>query len=136
MSSNSIPHCLMLCDDLIFFSRVAGTAREIGTSVRMERNSADLLTALRIQTPGCIIVDLQNPGLDLTQLLQEIRSMCPKMPCLVAYGSHVEAEALRSARKAGCDRVLPRSQFVVDLEKDLAEWLGAQKKSPENGGNQ
>jgi CheY-like chemotaxis protein len=126
-----MPYGLMLCDDLIFFSKVAGAARAIGTSVRMERNGTDLLTAVRIQIPGCIILDLQNPGLKLTELLQEISSTCPEMPCVVAYGSHVEAETLRLARKAGCDRVLPRSQFVVDLESDLAEWLGVRKKSPE-----
>jgi CheY-like chemotaxis protein len=136
MSLNSLPHGLMLCDDLIFFSRVAGAARAIGTAVRMERNSTDLLTALRKQTPGCIIVDLQNPGLNLAQLLQELHSTCPMKPFLVAYGSHVEAETLREARKAGCNRVLPRSQFVVELENDLADWLGVPKKTSENAGNQ
>jgi CheY-like chemotaxis protein len=136
MNLSPLPHGLMLCDDLIFFSRVAGAARAIGTSVRMARTGTDLLTALRIQTPECIIVDLQNPGLDLTRLLQEIHLACPKMPFVVAYGSHVEAETLRAARKAGCDRVLPRSQFVVELESDLAKWLGVQEKTAESAGNQ
>ena len=45
------------------------------------------------------------------------------MPRLVAYGSHVDAEALRAARAAGCDPVLPRSKFVDDLPAALPGWL-------------
>jgi CheY-like chemotaxis protein len=34
---------------------------------------------------------------------------------VIAFGSHVNAEALRAAREAGADRVLARSAFVRDL---------------------
>jgi CheY-like chemotaxis protein len=119
----------MLCDDLIFFSRVSGVARSIGLSVRQERNAADLLASAQRSPPGGIILDLQNPGLDLVSFLRDLRAICPTMPNVVAYGSHVEAEVLRNARKAGCDRVMPRSQFVEELERDLASWLG-QKNNP------
>jgi CheY-like chemotaxis protein len=131
-----VPQGLMLCDDLIYFSRVAGAARAIGAMVRMVKSVTELLATIRQDNPGGIIVDLENPGLDLRWLLQELRTSCPKMPCVVAYGSHVHADTLRAARKAGCDRVMPRSQFVVDLENDLAEWLGVKKKSQENPDNQ
>jgi CheY-like chemotaxis protein len=120
---------LMLCDDLIFFSRVAGAARAIGLSVRQERNSLDLLAAALRCPPGGIIVDLHNPGLDLPSFLRDLRLTCQTMPRVVAYGSHVEADVLRQARKAGCDRVLPRSQFVEELERDLASWLGKEENA-------
>jgi len=119
----------MLCDDLIFFSRVAGVARAIGLSMRQEKNSVDLLCAARRCSPGGVIVDLQNPGLDLIPFLQDLRLACARMPRVVAYGSHVEADVLRNARKAGCDRVMPRSQFVKELEVDLANWLGNEEIS-------
>ena len=45
------------------------------------------------------------------------------MPRVVAYGSHVEAETLRAARTASCDRVLPRSRFVEELNGAIGEWL-------------
>jgi CheY-like chemotaxis protein len=113
----------MLCDDLIFFSRVSGAARAAGLTVRMVRTAADLLAAARSAPPGGVILDIHNPGLDLPELLAALTASCPTMPRVVAYGSHVEAEALRAARKAGCDRVLPRSQFVAELEAKIAEWL-------------
>ena len=113
----------MLCDDLIFFSRVSGAARAAGLSVRMVRTAADLVAAARTSPPAGVILDVHNPGLDLPALLAELKQICPAMPRVTAYGSHVEAAVLRAARQAGCDRVLPRSQFVEELETKIAEWL-------------
>lgn len=117
------PRALMLCDDLIFFSRVSGAARAAGLSVRMVRTAADLIAVARAEQPRGIIIDVHNPGLDLPALLTELKAACPTMPRVTAYGSHVEAAVLRAARQAGCDRVLPRSQFVQELEGKIEEWL-------------
>jgi DNA-binding NarL/FixJ family response regulator len=113
----------MLTDDLIFFSRVAGTARAAGLAVRQVRTAAALIEAARREPPAGIILDLHNEGLDLPALLASLREACPAMPRVVAYGSHVEAETLRAARTAGCDLVLPRSRFVELLETDLKQWI-------------
>ncbi len=117
------PHGLVLCDDLIFFSRISGAARAAGLSVRQAKTAADVLAFARQQPPGGVIVDLQNPGLDLPALLAELMTACPTMPRVVAYGSHVEAAILRAARQAGCDRVMPRSQFAEELEGAIVAWL-------------
>jgi DNA-binding NarL/FixJ family response regulator len=117
---------LMLSDDLVFVSRVSATARAAGLSVRQARTPEELVSLARREPPGGIILDLQNPDLkDLPALLAELRAACPMMPRVTAYGSHVEAELLRSAREAGCDTVLPRSKFVKDLDGTITSWLGA-----------
>jgi CheY-like chemotaxis protein len=114
---------LLLSDDLIFTSRVVGTARELGCTIRPAR-SADALEALaREETPTCVIVDLANPSLVLADLLGRLRQACPSSPRVVAYGPHVDAAALRAAREAGCDPVLPRSKFVEELPRSLPAWL-------------
>lgn len=114
---------LVLCDDLIFFSRIAGAARASGHTVRQARTPAELIELARGQQPGGVILDLHHPGLDLPALLVDLRTVCPAMPRVIGYGSHVEAEVLRSARKTGCDRVLPRSQFAEELEHAIEQWL-------------
>ena len=114
---------IMLCDDLIFYSRVAATARAAGLEVKQARSAAALVELARQHPPGGVILDVHNDGLDLPALLAELRAACPTMPRTVAFGSHVEAATLRNARAAGCDLVVPRSQFVHLLESDLAEWL-------------
>lgn len=118
-----MPNGLMLCDDLIFYSRVAATARAAGLVVKQARTPAALLALAAADRPGGVLIDLQNDGLDVPALLAGLRAACPAMPTTVAFGSHVEAETLRAARQAGCDRVLPRSKFVEELETDLATWL-------------
>jgi DNA-binding NarL/FixJ family response regulator len=113
----------MVCDDLIFFSRVAGTARAAGLAVKQARTAAAALDLARQQPPGGVIIDLHTEGLDVAALLAELRAVCPVMPRAVAFGSHVAADTLRAAREAGCDQVMPRSQFVAELEANLAGWL-------------
>ena len=114
---------MVLCDDLIFYSKVAAAARSLGLAVRQARTAAVVLELARRHPPGGVIIDLHNDGLDLPGLLAGLREVCPAVPRTVAFGSHVEAETLRAARKAGCDRVLPRSQFVEELPTDLRAWL-------------
>jgi hypothetical protein len=114
---------IMICDDLIFFSRVASTARAAGLTVKQARTAAAAIEHARQDCPGGVIVDLHAEGLNLPGLLAGLREVCPVMPRVTSFGSHVAAELLRAAREAGCDLVLPRSQFVKELEGSLKDWL-------------
>ena len=114
---------LLLCDDLIFTSRITGTAKALGLLVRSARDVALLSSMAREQPPTCVLLDLQHPQLDLVALLDELRSIGPMR--VLGYGSHVDAATLHAARVAGCDPVLPRSRFVEDLPTALPGWLGA-----------
>jgi len=107
---------------MIFTSRVTGTARDLGLTIKPAR-SVDILEQLAAQqTPRCIIVDLGNSGLKLGELMAFLHTTCSPVPRVVAYGSHVDAESLRLAREAGCDPVLPRSKFVEELPRALRGW--------------
>jgi CheY-like chemotaxis protein len=116
---------LLLSDDLIFTSRITGTARDLGLTVRAARSADVLLTMARATPPRLVLLDLSNPGLSVPDLLGRLREVCPVMPRVVAYGSHVDAAGLRAAREAGCDVVLPRSKFVEDLPAMLPQWAGS-----------
>jgi DNA-binding NarL/FixJ family response regulator len=116
---------LVLSDDLIFVSRIAATAQASGLAIRQARTPAELIALAAKDPPGGVILDLQNPGIDLPALLLKLKAACPLMPRVTAYGSHVEAELLRAAREAGCDLVLPRSKFVKELDGKIAAWLSA-----------
>ncbi len=113
----------VLCDDLIFTSRITGTARSLATEIKPARSPADLLNLTRETPPSLVIIDLANPGLNLPELLSQFRSEGIKSPFVVAFGSHVDTRTLQAARDAGCNLVLPRSKFVDDLPRKLAGWL-------------
>jgi DNA-binding NarL/FixJ family response regulator len=114
---------LLLSDDMLFTSRITGTARDIGVIVLPARNAELLQTLARQQPPACIIIDLSNPGLNIADLIQQLRKTCSFLPRIVGYGSHVDTATLRAAKEAGCDLVLPRSKFVEDLPTRLPEWM-------------
>jgi CheY-like chemotaxis protein len=116
---------LLLSDDLIFTSRIVDTARALGLTVRAARSAEALEALAREEPPSCVIVDLANPGLAITDLLRRLGRVCPSLPRVVAYGPHVDAAGLRAAREAGCDPVLPRSKFVEELPRSLPAWLAA-----------
>jgi DNA-binding NarL/FixJ family response regulator len=117
------PAGLLLCDDLIFASRITGTARDLGLEVRRSRSAEALLEVARRQPPRCVIVDLANPGLVIAELVRGLGEACTPRPRVVAYGSHVDAATLRAAREAGCDVAWPRSKFVEELPDALPAWL-------------
>ncbi len=120
----SPPDGLVLCDDLIFFSRIAGAARSAGLHVVPVKTHHELLAAAQVHPPAAVILDLQNPGLDVPSLLADLRKCASIAPRVIAFGSHIAVDALRTARAAGCDRVMPRSQFVEQLERSIRDWLG------------
>ncbi|HJT77327.1 MAG TPA: response regulator [Gemmataceae bacterium] len=118
------PAGLLLSDDLIFASRITGTAAALGLSVQAARSPDALLELARRHAPRGVLLDLAHPGLVLPDLLRGLRESCTPAPYVVAYGSHVDAAGLRAAREAGCDLVLPRSKFVEELPRALPAWLG------------
>ena len=123
------PVGILLCDDLIFTSRIVGTATALGATLRSAKTLAQLRGFFLQGLPRCVILDLNTPGLDIDALLQEIVAITPR-PFVVGYGSHVDAATLKRARDAGCDVVWPRSKFVEDLARAMPEWLGAGESKP------
>jgi CheY-like chemotaxis protein len=114
----------LLSDDLMFTSRITGTARDLGLTVKPARSAEVLGGLLQEQAPRCVVLDLANPGLAVADLVKQLKAECVPPPFVVAYGSHVDAASLKAAREAGCDLVLPRSKFVEELPRALPAWLG------------
>ena len=119
-----MPSALLLCDDLMFSSRITGEARALGLTVKPSRSLEQFLDLARQEAPSCVLLDLAYPGLDLSDLFRRLAEACTSPPRVVAYGSHVDTQRLQAARSAGCDPVLPRSKFVEVLPRELPRWLG------------
>jgi DNA-binding NarL/FixJ family response regulator len=115
---------LLLSDDMMFTSRITGTARDLGLTIKAARAVDALKTLVQSERPACVIVDLANPGLVVGDLTAWLAKTCSPAPRVVAYGSHVDTETLKGAREAGCGVVLPRSKFVTELPDKLPEWMG------------
>lgn len=120
------PKGYLLCDDLIFTSRITGTARDLGLEMAVARSIPQLKQMVQDLTPVCILLDLHHPNLDIADLVAYLREACHPTPFILGYGSHVATEVLRNARAVGCDLVLPRSKFVEELPSQLPSWFSHQ----------
>jgi DNA-binding NarL/FixJ family response regulator len=124
------PLGLLLTDDMIFSSRITGTARALGLNMIVVKSEGDLVSQARERNPTCVILDLSIARKKMDALIRNLKEGNFSRPRLVAYGSHVDAATLRAARDAGCDLVLPRSQFVEELPRQLSQWLAPAGSSP------
>src|ERR1700733_6064276 len=118
---------VLLCDDLLFASRITGAAKAQGLDLNCARSLPELANLLKSQSPACVLIDLHHPGLSVAGLIE---SLPASRPYVVGFGSHVDSATLKAAREAGCDLVLPRSKFVEDLAANLPRWLGGAEKTP------
>ena len=101
------PDVLVLVRDLIFATKIRGTAEALGTPVKMLRDPVTLA-----QHAGrLLIVDLNLPG--VIPAAAEWQSQGDRT--VVGFVSHVDAETIAAARRAGVTEVLARSKFVEVL---------------------
>ena len=119
------PAGLLLSRDLIFTSKVTGTASALGHRVIVAGNVALVRAMLEQWTPTVIFVDLAAGDLVASPSLLEYKEVAPPGTPFVAFGSHVDTEALANAKSAGCDPVLPRSRFTVELPALIQRYFGA-----------
>jgi DNA-binding NarL/FixJ family response regulator len=116
------PYGILLCDDLIFTSRICGEARALGLTLRVVKTAAEVARNSVQSPPRCVILDLHFANLAIDDLVRDLANRVPK-PFLVGYGSHVDTATLKRARDAGCDVVWPRSKFVEELATALPSWF-------------
>ena len=113
---------VFLSDDLMFAPRVTGQAQAAGWSVRETTSSTAAIDLIHADSPRLLIVDLETPNLDITQLMLQLPET--NRPSVLAFGPHVHLQRLDSARQAGCELVVSRGRFSSDLAALLHECLG------------
>jgi CheY-like chemotaxis protein len=116
------PTGLLLSRDLIFTSKITGTARALGYRVLVAGNVALASSMLQQWRPKVVFVDLSAGDLVSAPALAAYKTAAPDAP-FVAFGSHVDTAALDSARAAGCDPVLPRSKFTAELPELIRRFF-------------
>lgn len=110
-------HVLYLTKDLIFSSRVCSLARAAGITIDV---SSSIDASLTKGDTALVIIDLGLPQLDIAAAVCQLRETARDVK-IMAYGPHVDAAMLAAAERAGCDLVLPRSQFDQQIAAILRE---------------
>ena len=118
------PAGLLLSRDLIFTSKVTGTASAMGHRVVVAGNVAPASAMLAEWTPVVVFVDLAAGDLVAPSAIAKYREVAPPGTPFLAFGSHVDVRALDDAKAAGCDPVMPRSRFTNELPALIRRYFG------------
>jgi hypothetical protein len=118
------PPGILLSRDLIFTSKVTGTAQMLGRRV-LVAGDVTLASAMIVQwQPRVVFVDLASGDLVQAAALLAFQKLAPPGTPFLAFGSHVDTGALAAARALGCEPVLPRSRFSAELPELIKRYLG------------
>ncbi len=124
-SNDPTPTGLVIARDLMFTSKVTGTAEAIGHRMRTAADRESARTLIERWHPAVIVVDLTAGESASPESLAEYRRLAGDSTHLIAVGPHVDADRLAAARAAGCQLALPRSKFSAELPALLREWFSS-----------
>lgn len=105
---------LAIVSDLIFSSRIAGTASAAGGACRTVRRREDLDAALAQGPPQLVLVDMLIEDLDPAAAIAAVRAAGPSTR-IIAFFPHQQRDLAAQAQAAGADETWPRSRFVQEL---------------------
>lgn len=125
---------LALVDDLLFRSRIATAAAQLGVALEFVRTPAGLIERARAVRPGLIVIDLNVRTGDPVPVVAALKAD-PDLGGIrtVGFVSHVQADLIARARAAGLDEVLARSAFAARLGEILAPSSRAHPARTETG---
>ena len=122
---------LVVVDDLFFSSKIGETIRQLGGKPIFATEVSEIPDDPDYSPPTAIIVDLDLSRTDAVGLISHLRAgEATRDTPMMAYGRHTRPEAFAHARAVGCERALPRSEFV----KRLPEFIEACLQTARNEG--
>ena len=121
-ASDGPARVLVLADDLIWSTRLAGHVRTAGAEPMVVRSAGAFAAALVESGPGGAIVDLTSRAYDGLAAIAAARDAGV---AVLAVGQHDDHVLRRNALAVGADRVLAYRKLFEDGPATIARWLAA-----------
>jgi CheY-like chemotaxis protein len=125
---------LVVDDEPAFREMIRLILEEDGYRVTLAASGAEALRIIQDQHESLflVILDLRMPGVDGLAVLDELRSLAPRLPVLVTTG-YAGAEEQARALERGARKVLEKPYRVVELRMALEEVLAGSSPTPSPG---
>ncbi|MEK6642732.1 MAG: hypothetical protein AABZ08_02395 [Planctomycetota bacterium] len=105
--------------DLMFTSKVTGTAGALGIEAVAAATTEALTVQLEAGAVRLVTVDMSLP--QAVPALQ-VAAAHPTRPTTIAFYSHVQTALAEAAKAAGAGMVMPRSKFSAELPEILWQY--------------
>jgi len=107
---------LAAVDDFLFRSKIRATAKHVEADIRFAQTQDEILAQARELRPTLVIIDLNSPKGDPIATIAALKADAATAKVrTIGFASHVHADLIAAARRAGADEVLPRSAFAANL---------------------
>jgi CheY-like chemotaxis protein len=111
---------LAVVNDLFFSVKITEAAKRAGVAVQYVTKEQDVLEKAGAN-PSLIIFDLDNASAGPVELIARLKGDESKRHIpLLGYLKHVHTDLQQQALAAGCDQVMPRSAFSMNLNQIFA----------------
>lgn len=117
-----VPIIHIVDDDKSFRTAVARLMETSGFRVASYESAEAILARLPISEPGCILLDLQMPGLSGLELQSRLVEMAPILPIVFLTG-HGDVGSTVRAMKGGADDFLEKSASSKELLEAVKQAL-------------
>ncbi|HTE84962.1 MAG TPA: hypothetical protein VK821_09525 [Dehalococcoidia bacterium] len=114
-------------------TRLEAPARLAGLEVAAVSTAGQLAEALSHESTSLVLLDLADAAFPFAETLAAVMQLAPQARCIAIY-PHVRAELGKMAQEAGCELVLPRSRFFMDIAGSLSAALAGSQAQPAQAG--
>ncbi len=111
---------LALIRDILFRSRIDAAAQALGSEVAYASDLGQALRQCSEIRPAIVLMDLSDAAFAPIEVCEKIRAVAPQAR-LIGFASHVDLKALNSARSAGFNLTMSRSEFTARLAELLKQ---------------
>ncbi len=119
MASTVSRKVLAVVDDLLFAVKIDAAARQSGVAVDYAKSAEEAMEKAR-GGPSLVLIDINHNRLDVCELIRSLKADEDlKKLSLLGFISHVDGEKRQAAITAGCDSVVARSAFSMNLPQIL-----------------
>jgi PleD family two-component response regulator len=116
---------LAVVSDLFFSVKLTEAAKRSGMILEFVKDPHELLEKAKTR-PALIIFDLNFDSAKPLELIGKLKGAAEtKSISLIGYLSHIQGELKQAAQEAGCDMVMARSAFSLNLPLILKRHAGA-----------
>jgi FixJ family two-component response regulator len=118
-----VPTVFIVDDDASFRTAVSRLLRAARYQVRAFSSASDFLKCLPATGPGCVVADLQMPGLSGLELQEALAASESSIPVLFLTGHGDIPTSVQAMRKGAEDfltKLAPRAQLLEAVNRALA----------------
>lgn len=109
-------------DDLSFLKSVCRLLRAVGYTVQAFQSAEDLLKQLGPETSGCVVADLQMPGMDGLKLQEALGKTANPLPVIFLTGQGdipASVSAMRSGAEDFLTKRAPKEDLLAAIERAM-----------------